>query len=77
MRASNRRFCSLSLTSSQNLTSWMPPSTMYFSIIGTDFEESIALLLGAEAHHRLDARARLYQLRSKMTTSPAAGKCCM
>jgi hypothetical protein len=30
MRASKRRFCSLSLESSQILMSWMPPSTMYF-----------------------------------------------
>jgi hypothetical protein len=34
MRASKRRFCSSSPTSSQNLMSWMPVSTMYFSPLG-------------------------------------------
>jgi uncharacterized membrane protein len=34
MRASKRRFCSSSPTSSQNLISWMPVSTTYFSISG-------------------------------------------
>src|SRR4026207_2210846 len=33
-RASKRRFCSLSLTSSQNLISRVPPSTRYFSNVG-------------------------------------------
>ncbi len=33
------------------------------------------ILLGAVAHHPLDVRAWLYQLRSKRTISPAAGRC--
>ena len=39
-------------------------------------DELLALLLGTIPHDRLDA-ARLYQLRWKMTTSPAAGKWAM
>ena len=57
MRASKRRFCSLSLDSSQILMSWMPPSTMYFSNSGHSFEEAGVLLLRAKAHHILDAEA--------------------
>ena len=35
----------------------MPPSTMYFSISGHSSRKSPILLLGAEAHHMLDAGA--------------------
>jgi tetratricopeptide (TPR) repeat protein len=38
--------------------------------------EPAVLLLGAEPHHVLHA-ARLYQLRSNRTSSPAAGRCSM
>ncbi len=54
MRASKRRFCSLSLTSSQNLISRMPSSTTYCLELGTDLEEAPVLRLRAEAHHVLD-----------------------
>ena len=40
---------------------------------GRQLEEPVGLPGGAEAHHRFDA-GRLCQLRSKITTSPAAGK---
>ena len=45
-----------------------------FSTSGAILQELPHLLLVGEPHHALDP-ARLYQLRSKITTSPAAGKC--
>ena len=57
MRARNRCSCSLLLTSSQYLSRMMPPSTMYFSICGHCSRNRSILLLGAEAHHVLDAGA--------------------
>ena len=41
---------------------------------GYQFEEPLGLLRLAKAITR-STPARLYQLRSKITTSPAAGKC--
>ena len=56
MRASKRRFCSWSLTSSQILISWIPPSVsmMNCSTNGHSSRNSLVLLLGAEPHHVLD-----------------------
>ena len=55
----------------------IPESTMAFSTAGTRSRNRTASSRRAEAHHRARRRPRLYQLRSKMTTSPAAGKCGM
>ncbi len=55
MRASKRRSCSSSLTSSQNFTRKMPSSTIACSNCGQSDEEAAVLRLGAEAHHIFDA----------------------
>jgi hypothetical protein len=54
----------------------IPPSTIYFSVIGQSFKKLPMLFLGAETI-TYSAPARLYQLLSKITISPAAGKYCM
>src|SRR5215467_8696488 len=76
MRASKRRFCSLSLTSSQILISLIPPLTMYRSTSGHNSRNLRCCSLEQNPITR-STPARLYQLRSKITISPAAGKCCM
>ena len=57
MRASNRRFCSSLLTSSQSLIRIVPPSTRISLDLRTQLQESLVLFLRAEAHHVLDAGA--------------------
>ena len=57
MRASSRRVCSSGLTSSQYLRRMTPDSTIALSTSGTTLQELLDLLLGAEAHHALDAGA--------------------
>ena len=57
MRASNRRFCSSGLTSSQSLISVMPPFDHELLDDGAELEEALVLLVGAEAHDVLDAGA--------------------
>jgi hypothetical protein len=42
--------------------------------LGHGAEELLVLVVGAEAHDR-STPARLYQLRSNSTISPAAGRC--
>ncbi len=57
MRASKRRSCSASLTSSQNFTRKMPSSTMTCSNSGQSVRKSAVLRFGAEAHHIFDPGA--------------------
>ena len=76
MRASKRRDCSLLPTSSQYLSSTIPPSTMYFSTIGQSSRNLLCCSF-EQKPMTFSTPARLYQLRSKITTSPAAGKCAM
>jgi len=73
MRPSSRRVCSSGLTSSQYLRRMMPDSTISFSKSGTTFRKRFAASSGQKPITR-STPARLYQLRSKMTTSPAAGR---
>ena len=57
MRASNRRFCSLSLTSSQTLISLTPPPDEVILHLRANLEKGAVLLLGAEPHNVFDAEA--------------------
>src|SRR5262249_20090694 len=74
MRARKRRSCSLLLTSSQNLINRMPLSTMVRSNDGHRSRNSRYCCL-LQKPITCSTPARLYQLRAKMTISPAAGKC--
>src|SRR5262245_55764099 len=76
MRASKRRLCSASLTSSQNLASTMPTSPTYLSNSGHTLRKRWCSAF-EQKPITYSTPARLYQLRSKITTSPAAGKCSM
>ncbi len=51
----------------------MPASTIAFSVAGT-ISRKCADCSGLQKPMTGSTPARLYQLRSKMTTSPAAGK---
>ncbi len=57
MRASKRRFCSSSLTSSQNLIEQDAGVDDVLLDLRAELEEALGLLLRAEAHHGLDAGA--------------------
>ena len=70
MRAWNRRSCSLFPTSSQNLMRMMPASMIYFSNTGHSFRNS-SYSLSVQNPITCSTPARLYQLRSKITISPA------
>ena len=74
MRDSRRRVCSSGLTSSQYLSRMTPESTIAFSTSGTTCRNCFACSSVQKPITR-STPARLYQLRSKITTSPAAGKC--
>ena len=76
MRLSSRRVCSSALTSSQYLSRMIPESTIAFSTIGA-MSRNRWVCSGVQNPITRSTPARLYQLRSKMTTSPAAGKCDM
>ena len=76
IRLFNRRVCSWALTSSQYLITWMPESTIAFSTIGV-MSRKRSVCSGVQKPITGSTPARLYQLRSKITTSPAAGKCDM
>ena len=73
-RALSRRVCSCWLTSSQYLSRMMPDLTIARSIPGTASRNSLATSSLQNPITR-STPARLYQLRSKITTSPAAGRC--
>ena len=73
IRRSSRRVCSSGLTSSQYLMRMIPLSTIAFSTAGTCSRNRSACS-GVQKPITRSTPARLYQLRSKITTSPAAGK---
>src|SRR4029079_4790801 len=73
-RASKRRSCSSLLTSSQYLSNVIPPSMRYFSNTGHNSRARVYWSL-VQNPMTCSTPRRLYQLRSKMTISPAAGKC--
>ena len=73
IRLSSRRVCSSGLTSSQYLIKMMPESTIAFSVAGT-ISRNRSDCSGVQKPMTGSTPARLYQLRSKITTSPAAGK---
>ncbi len=64
------------LQNSQILMSWMPPPTTYLSTSG-QIPKKLACCSFVQKPITHSTPARLYQLRSKTTISPAAGKCCM
>ena len=74
IRLSSRRVCSSGLTSSQYLSRMIPESTIAFSTAGT-CSRNRSVCSGVQKPITRSTPARLYQLRSKITTSPAAGKC--
>ena len=74
IRLWSRRVCSSGLTSSQYLRSRMPESTIAFSTPGASSRKR-RVSSGVQNPITRSTPARLYQLRSKITTSPAAGKC--
>ena len=73
-RLESRRVCSSALTSSQYFSSRIPESAMAFSTPGTS-PRNRSVSSGLQKPMTRSTPARLYQLRSKITTSPAAGKC--
>src|SRR5689334_15787078 len=64
MRASNRRCCSASLTSSQYLTSTTPLFTIYLSASGQRLRK-VSCCCFVQKPITYSTPARLYQLRSK------------
>jgi hypothetical protein len=74
MRIRKRRFCSSSVIENQYLMKMMPGPHQHPLELRDGAEEFLGVRVGAEAHHALDA-ARLYQLRSNSTISPAPGRC--
>jgi hypothetical protein len=72
-RASSRRVCSSKLTSSQYFNRIIPDSTISFSTPGIIFRKCSACASVQNPMTR-STPARLYQLRSKITTSLAAGR---
>ena len=53
----------------------MPESTIAFSNGGTHLRGTLRTCSSVQKPITRSTPARLYQLRSKITTSPAAGKC--
>jgi len=76
MRLLIRLVCSSALTSSQYLIRMMPDSTIARSTAGV-IRRNRSVCSGVQKPITRSTPARLYQLRSKMTTSPAAGKWAM
>src|SRR5215469_7223003 len=74
IRLCSRRVCSPGLTSSQYFSSRIPDSVMAFSKAGTSWRNR-SVSSGVQNPITRSTPARLYQLRSKIATSPAAGKC--
>src|SRR5512142_1538276 len=72
-RAWKRSSCSLSLTENQYLIRMMPERTSMRSNSGTDRRNS-AYSSAVQKPITRSTPARLYQLRSKSTISPAAGR---
>ena len=76
IRASNRRCCSSLPTSSQYLMRRMPPRQCISQPSGQGSRKRRYCSF-VQKPITCSTPARLYQLRSKITISPAAGKCCM
>jgi hypothetical protein len=76
MRAWNRRCCSFCPTSIQYLMTIIPASTIYLSETGQS-SRNFLCCFGVQKPITCSTPARFYQLRSKVTTSPAAGKYCI
>ncbi|OQB99445.1 MAG: hypothetical protein BWX79_03136 [Alphaproteobacteria bacterium ADurb.Bin100] len=74
MRPRKRRFCSSSEIENQYLMSWMPERTSIFSNSGTSRKKASTSSSEQKPMTR-STPARLYQLRSNSTISPAAGRC--
>ena len=74
MRIRNRRCCSSSVIENQYLTSTMPERTSIFSNSGTERKNS-SYSSSVQKPITRSTPARLYQLRSKSTISPPAGRC--
>lgn len=74
-RVANRLRCSSRSTESQNLTKWMPYCTNIFSNSGADPVNS-KYSCGVQYPVTRSTLARFHQERSKMTVSPAVGRCC-
>ena len=74
IRLCSRFVCSSWLTSSQYLISRIPESTIACSTAGTSSRKR-SVCSRVQKPMTGSTPARLYQLRSKITTSPAAGKC--
>ena len=73
MRAWNRRSCSSSLTENQYLTSMIPDRTSIRSNSGHERMNS-SYSSSVQKPMTRSTPARLYQLRSNRTISPAAGR---
>ena len=74
MRPKNRRYCSSSVIENQYLMSLIPERTSMRSNSGTERKNSSTSSSVQKSITR-STPARLYQLLSKSTISPAAGKC--
>ncbi len=72
MRSAKRRSCSSSLTENQNLTRMMPDRISIRSKSGHDRRNS-SYSSSVQNPMTCSTPARLYQLRSNSTISPAAG----
>ncbi len=72
----NRNSCSSSGMENQYLMSWIPERISIFSNSGTDRKNS-SYSASVQKPITRSTPARLYQLRSKSTISPAAGRCAM
>ncbi len=76
MRDEKRRSCSSSLTENQYLVSRMPSSIRSRSNAGV-WRRKRLYSSGVQKPITRSTPARLYQLRSNSTISPAAGRCSM
>ncbi|MNR35072.1 hypothetical protein D3C85_1528920 [compost metagenome] len=74
MRLRKRRCCSSSEIENQYLTTWMPERTSMRSNSGTERKNS-SYWSSVQKPITRSTPARLYQLRSNSTISPAAGRC--
>ena len=75
MRAANRFSCSVLSDFQPNLDQHDAAIDDIFLDLRTELQEALVLMLAANPM-TYSTPARLYQLRSKITISPAAGNCC-
>ena len=76
MRPRKRISCSWSDSENQYLMSWIPERMIIFSNSGTS-RKNASYCSSVQKPITFSTPARLYQLRSKSTISPAAGRCWM